>query len=131
MPHRPSLAAIAATAVLLGAAGVSAPAQAERPISARLVHCGMGTCLRLAGRRAGPGVAVRADGHALAVTGERSWRATVPLEEARRWRVVRGYALAVTLADPVAGTEHSQAVAIPPGALGARLELASLIVRAR
>lgn len=111
------------------AAGV--PAAAERPASARLVHCGAETCLRLSGQRAGVAIAVRVDGRDLPVTGERSWQATVPLAEARAWRLTRGYAVRVTLVDRADGAERTVAVAVPPGALGAHVELASLIVRAR
>ncbi|MGK6321748.1 hypothetical protein ACMGDM_01540 [Sphingomonas sp. DT-51] len=131
MLRRFPLAAIARAAALLCVVGTTAPARAERPISARLVHCGTETCLRLSGHRSGPAVAIRVDGRDLDVAGDRAWQATVTLAEARRWRIVRGYALSVTLADAAAGTERVEHVAVPPGALGTRMELASLIVRAR
>ncbi|MBY9063135.1 hypothetical protein K7957_09335 [Sphingomonas yunnanensis] len=119
--------AVTACAIL----STAVPAAAERRASARLVHCGAETCLRLSGQRAGVAVAVRVDGHDLPVTGERSWQATVPLAEARSWRLTRGYAVPVTLVDRAGGAERNLAVPVPPGALGARMELASLIVRAR
>jgi hypothetical protein len=119
--------AITAGAILSAAL----PAAAERPAGARLVHCGAETCLRLSGQRDGVGIAVQVDGRDLPVTGERSWQATVPLAEARTWRLTRGYAVPVTLVDRAGGAERTVAVAVPPGALGARVELASLIVRAR
>lgn len=107
------------------------PAAAERTSSARLVHCGGETCLRLSGRRVGAATAVRVDGRDLPVVGERSWQVTVPLAEARTWRLIRGYAVPITLVDRASGAERMLAVPVPPGALGARMELASLIVRAR
>ncbi|MBB3693828.1 hypothetical protein [Sphingomonas sp. BK580] len=126
MAHTVSLA-ITACAILTAAA----PAAAERAASARLVHCGGATCLRLSGQRDSADTKVQVDGRDLPVTGERSWRATVPLAEARTWRLTRGYAVPVTLVDRASGSARTSPVAVPPGALGARVELASLVVRAR
>ncbi len=127
---RPFSLALTGCAILC--AGLPAtPAVAERAVDARLVHCGEETCLRLRGRRAGAAIAVRVDGRDLPVVGARSWQATVPLAEARTWRLTRGYAVPVTLVDRASGAERTLAVPVPPGALGARVELASLIVRAR
>ena len=109
----------------------AAPAAAEHPASARLVHCGAETCLRLSGQRDEADTRVQVDGRDLPVTGARSWQATVPLAQARAWRLTRGYAVPVTLIDRASGAERTSPVAVPPGALGARVELASLIVRAR
>ena len=106
------------------------PALAKKSPSATLVHCGADTCLRLSGHRARATVAVRIDGHRLTVEGARAWRITVPLSTARSWRIARGDTLAVTLADDDAGTEHIETAILPPGALGSRLELAALEVRA-
>lgn len=124
-----SLATVIAAAGLL-CASMTGTAQAEAPIGAKLVRCGADSCLRLSGHRAGAEVAVRVDGHDLHVEGERAWRATVPLSTARTWAIGRGYSVAVTLVDVGAGTERRQSVALPPGSLGSRLELASLVVRA-
>jgi hypothetical protein len=107
-----------------------APALAGESPKAILVHCGADTCLRLSGHRVRATVAVRIDGHTLAVEGARAWRVTVPLSTARSWRIARGDTLAVTLADDDAGTEHIETAILPPGSLGSRLELASLEVRA-
>jgi len=127
---RPVSLALAGGAVLC--AGLPATrAAAERPASARLVHCGEETCLRLSGQRDGAATAVRVHGRDLPVVGERSWHATVPLAEPRTWRLARGYAVPVVLVDRASGAERPLAVPVPPGALGTRMELASLIVRAR
>jgi len=97
---------------------------------AQLVHCGNATCLRISGHRAHSAVSVRVAGHDLAVEGERSWHAVVPIETARGWAAASDNTLALTLADTRAGTETEDAVAVPPGALGRRIELATLIVSA-
>jgi hypothetical protein len=106
------------------------PALAAGSPRATLVHCGADTCLRLSGHRDRATVAVRIDGHTLAVEGARAWRITVPLSTARSWRIAHGDTLAVTLADDDTGTELIETAILPPGALGSRLELASLEVRA-
>jgi hypothetical protein len=97
---------------------------------ARLVHCGSETCLRLSGRRANAAVAVRIAGQILAVEGIHAWRVTVPLREARDWRRAADGTLPVTLSDAATGTETMDVAAPPPGALGRRVDLATLIVRA-
>jgi hypothetical protein len=106
------------------------PASAAAPPQARLVHCGGGTCLRLSGRRSHAAVAIRVAGHDLAVAGGRSWRATVPIETARGWANAHGDRLTLTLADMRTGTETADTVTMPPGALGRRVELATLMVSA-
>lgn len=106
------------------------PAGASASPQARLVHCGGGTCLRLSGHRAHSAVAIRIAGHDLAVEGGRSWRATVPIETARGWAGASGDRLTLILADRQAGTETIDAIAVPPGALGRRIELATLMVSA-
>jgi hypothetical protein len=108
-----------------------APAQAERQTRARLVSCGENSCLRLSGYRARGDMVVRIGEHDLSVEGDRAWQATVPLDVARAWPIARNYAVRVTLVDPDAGTERVETVMLPPGALGSRTEIASLIISAR
>ncbi len=110
---------------------LAVPAHAERTARARLVHCGADSCLRVSGHRPDATTAIRIGGRDLAVDGDRAWQATVPLAVARTWPIVRGYALRVVLADTAAGTERSETVVLPPGALGSRIEMASLVVSAR
>lgn len=123
-------ATMAARALLLASmmAMAAAPAMAERSPQATLVHCGADTCLRLSGHRERVATAVRVDGRDLAVEGGRAWRITVPLSVARTWPIARGDRLDVTLTD--AGREQRMTVLLPPGALGAPLELASLVISA-
>lgn len=108
-----------------------APAQAARQTRARLVSCGENSCLRLSGYRARTDMVVRIGAHDLAVEGDRSWQATVPLDVARAWPIARNYALRVALVDPAAGTERVETVMLPPGSLGSRTEIASLTISAR
>lgn len=107
----------------------SADCAAAAP-QARLVRCGAETCLRISGHRPDPTVAIRIAGQDLAVEGARAWRVTVPLATARNWANRSGDTVVITQANRHDGAETSAAVALPPGALGRRLELASLMVRA-
>lgn len=122
---------MAARALLLASitAMAAAPAMAERSPQATLVHCGADTCLRLSGHRDRAATAIRVDGRDLAVDGGRAWQIIVPLSTARTWPIAPGDRLDVTLAD--AGKEQRLTVLLPPGALGTRLELASLVISAR
>jgi hypothetical protein len=123
--------AIATFAALLCGFGVFAgPAQATGA-QARLVHCDTGTCLRLSGHRSGATTAIRIGESDLAVAGERAWQATVPLSTARTWPISRGYSLRMTLADAESGVQRVESVMLPPGALGSRTELVSLLVSGR
>lgn len=119
-----------AAALLLAQLGAVAPLHAEDAPHARLVHCGADSCLRLSGHRASAATVVRAGGEDLAVEGGRSWQVTVPLATARQWLGARNDVLTLTFADPQARA-RSVGVALPPGALGSRVELASLVVRAQ
>lgn len=119
-----------AVCLLLGLATAVTSERAIAAPAARLVHCGDATCLRLSGRRPHAAVAVRVAGRPLTVEGNRSWRATVPLATARDWTSARGGTLTVTLTDPRTGSESTEVITLPPGALGKRIELASMTVRA-
>lgn len=74
---------------------------------------------------------VRIGEHDLSVEGDRAWQATVPLNIARAWPIARNYALRVAFVDLDVGTERVETVMLPPGSLGARTQIASLIVSAR
>lgn len=54
----------------------------------------------------------------------------MPLSTVRHWPITHDYTLAITFADADEGRAYTEAVSLPPGSLGTRLELASLIVRA-
>ncbi|TPG21819.1 hypothetical protein EAH87_05145 [Sphingomonas koreensis] len=106
------------------------PAKAAPETAARLVHCGTDTCLRLDGHRLSAATEVWIDGHELAVSGGRKWHAIVPLSAARGWAVGSGYCVRISLIDPITARQTSSMAALPPGALGPPLELASFVVRA-
>jgi len=98
---------------------------------AQLVRCGAETCLRISGHRSSPAVAVRIAGRDLDVTGDRAWHIVVPASTARDWPGAASGTLRLTLADPATSTETADAAMLPPGSLGRRVELATLIVSAR
>ena len=106
------------------------PARVVAAPQAQLVHCGDDTCLRISGHRSHSAIAVRIAGRDLAVEGARNWRATVPLKAARDWMNATGDTLTLILADTRSGAETTEAVSLPPGALGKRIELATLVVHA-
>lgn len=115
---------------MLGVVMATTPASATATPKARLVHCGDATCLRISGRRPHSAVRVRIADHDLVVEGNRSWRATVPLATARDWASAHDGTLTVTLTDAQSGLERVETVTLPPGALGRRIELATLTVSA-
>ena len=115
---------------LLGLAIASTPESAIAAPKARLVLCGDATCIRISGHRPHAAVAVWAAGHHLVVEGDRSWRVTVPLATVRDWASAHDDTLTMTLVDARTGGESTEVVALPPGALGKRIELSSLIVSA-
>lgn len=106
------------------------PASVVAAPQAQLVHCGDDTCLRISGHRSDSAVAIRIAGRDLAVEGERKWRTTVPLKAARDWMNAAGDTLILTMTDTRTRAEAAEAVSLPPGALGKRIELATLVVRA-
>jgi hypothetical protein len=123
--------AIVQVAALLCVLGMfTGPAQAAGA-QARLVHCDAGTCLRLSGHRAGATTAIRIGERDLAVVGGKAWQTTVPLSTARTWPIARGYAFRLILADAHSGVQRVESVMLPPGALGSRTELVSLLVSGR
>lgn len=107
-----------------------ASGKADAAAQAKLVHCGEAACLRISGHRAHPQVAVRVAGHDLPVTGNRAWQATVPIALARDWASTSGSTMTLTLTDARTGSAYQDTVALPPGALGRKIELATLMVRA-
>ncbi len=115
--------------LLCFAAAALSPGIAEAA-QARLVRCGAETCLRLSGHRFDSAHLVRVAGRLLAVEGGRAWHATVPLATARDWPGAAGGTLRLMLVDPATGSETADLAVVPPGALGRRVELASLLVSA-
>jgi len=108
----------------------STPASMALAAQARLVRCGAETCLRVTGNRSSSAVAVRIAGQDLAVEGNRAWRVTVLLPTARDWPGALDGTLRLTLVDIATRIETAETAAVPPGALGRHVELATLIVHA-
>lgn len=107
------------------------PVHAASAPLARLVHCGRDTCLRICGHRPDATMAIRIGEQELAVEGGRNWRITVPLLTAQRWGSLSGDTLTVAVFNSHNAIESLDNVALPPGALGHRVELATLVIRAR
>jgi hypothetical protein len=126
----PTRAAFRIVSLGMGLMMAAMPSGVLAAPQAQLVHCGDDTCLRISGHRSHSAVAVRVAGRDLAVQGARNWRSTVPLEVAREWMSTADDTLTLTMTDMRTGAETAQAVSLPPGALGKRIELATLIVRA-
>ena len=112
-------------ALVLGS--VASPAAAAREVSARLVECGDESCLILTGHREDPAATVSINGRAIAVVGERRWRARVPVETVRLWSVPYARTIEVSMDD----SKTSTSVDLPIGLLGNVTELAALEVRVR
>lgn len=115
-------------ALLLPLALAATVAHAET--QARLAHCGEDTCLRISGQRPGAGVSVHAGGNPLPVEGERSWSAMLPIETARAIADPGGARMHILFVDSATGAQSSESVAMPPGALGKRVELSTLMISA-
>lgn len=132
MTHFPSIGRaswMTGLAIGFALAATSGPAMASS--RTRLVHCGDQTCLRISGHRSSSTVAIRIAGQPLAVEGGRTWRATVPLSMARSAANASRDRLTLTMINPETQAQTVAFVALPPGALGRRVELATLTVNAR
>jgi len=111
----------------LGAAlaAIAAPAMAASEPTTRLVECRSGSCLLISGRREDARSPVRINGHAVAVTGSRKWRARVPVESVAKWSAPYARTITVSVADD---TEEAR---LPIGLLGHSKELTTLVVRVK
>lgn len=114
----------------MGLALAVIPGSAMAASRARLVRCGDQTCLRISGHRSDPAMMVRIGEQPVAVEGNQAWHATVSLSAARAGANASLDTLTLTTADRKTGVETVDMVALPPGALGRRVELATLDVRA-
>jgi hypothetical protein len=118
------------SAVVLGLALAATPGPAMAAPRARLVNCGDRTCLRISGHRSHSTVTIHIAEQPVATRGDHAWQATVPLFLARGGANASLDRLMFTMIDPKTGIETVESVALPPGALGRRVELASLDVNA-
>ncbi len=107
------------------ACGVSAPAMAEAKSDTRLVGCGSESCLLVTGRRHDAHSPVSINGHAVPVEGARRWRVVLPVATVREWSAP--FARSITVAVDNATKQAS----LPIGLLGHADDLAMLVVRVR
>lgn len=104
---------------------LAAPALAADAPTTRLVECGSQSCLLVSGRRTDASVPVRINGHDVATTGARRWRARLPVATIRAWSAPHAQSIAVEVA-------HAQYEArLPVGMLGPKRDLAMLVVRVK
>jgi hypothetical protein len=115
---------------IMGFALAATPGSAVAGTRARLVKCGDRTCLRISGHRPSAAVTIRIAEQPVTVEGGHAWRATVPLFLARGAANASLDRLTLTMTDLKTGVETVDTVALPPGSLGRRVELASLNVSA-
>lgn len=127
--RRLSHPAIFATGLLI-AGNLALPAHAAPEPSAKLVHCGDESCLRISGHREDPAAIVRINGHTLPAHGTRRWKIDLPVETVRQWSAPHARTVEVSLHDPATGREASASVELPIGLLGGATRLASLVVTA-
>ncbi|MCG6120494.1 MAG: hypothetical protein MEP44_07600 [Blastomonas sp.] len=104
---------------------LSTPALASGTPATRLVECGPQSCLLVSGRRDDASVPVRINGHAVATTGARTWRARVPVATVRAWSLPHAQTISVTVADA------DYEARLPVGMLGPKRDLAMLVVRVK
>lgn len=113
---RPAFALAAGIAAML-----ASPVSAAEP-RARLVECAAGDCLLVTGTRAEAGLPVSINGHAVAVQGQRKWRAVVPVQTLRAWSEPFARTITVAVADSASEAD------LPIGMLGHDENLAMLVV---
>lgn len=118
-----SLKMFAPLALLLASA--AAPAMAGEAPVARLVACGKASCLVVKGQRDEATTPVSINGHQVATTGARHWRASVPVETVRAWSSPNAQSITVTVA------EARHEATLPVGMLSRSLDLAMLEVRVK
>lgn len=93
-----------------------------------LRHCGAETCLMVTGRRLDTDASVTLGDHPVSVSGERTWRAAVPLRTVRTWFPPSTRTITVHVGITNGG---EVIVPLPIGLLFSGVQLASLEVRAR
>ncbi|MFT4025576.1 MAG: hypothetical protein QM676_02050 [Novosphingobium sp.] len=110
------------------AAGLAAPALAAHEPTTRVVSCRAGSCLQVSGHRHSAAAAVLINGHAVAVEGERKWRAELPVETVRAWSEPFARTIEVATFDPATQRNTAMEADLPIGLLGGVTNLASLVV---
>lgn len=115
-----------ASALLL--ASLASPATAAPEASAKLVHCGAESCLRISGHRESPSSVVRINGNVVSAEGQRKWAVELPIHIVRDWSAPHARTIVVSLHDPATQRGASASVDLPIGLLGGVSDLASLVI---
>jgi hypothetical protein len=115
-------------AIVLFAGSLATPATAATEPSAKLVRCGVESCLRVSGERGSAAALVKINGHVVPAEGERSWKIDLPLDTVRAWSTLHARTIEVSLDDPRTDDGGSARVDLPIGLLGGVSNLASLVV---
>jgi len=119
--------AVAVSCVLI-LASFASPASAAPEPSAKLVHCGEESCLRISGHRESPASVVRINGNVVPAEGRRKWEVDLPIRTVRDWSAPHARTIEVSLHDPETQRAASTSVDLPIGLLGGVNDLASLVV---
>lgn len=123
LPLCTRLLALAAVTAL----GCASPALAAGEPSSRLVSCGTGSCLVVAGHRDNPAATVMINGHAVRVQGARRWRVSLPVETVRAWSEPFARTIDVAIFDTATQCMTATEADLPIGLLG-HGELSSLVI---
>jgi hypothetical protein len=113
-------------ALLLGS--FASPASAAPEPSAKLVHCGAESCLRISGHRESPTSVLRINGRVVPAEGRRKWEVDLPIGTVRDWSAPHARTIEVSLHDPDTQRAASAFVDLPIGLLGGVDDLSSLVV---
>lgn len=108
--------------------GLASPALADAAPSTRLVRCGEGNCLLVAGHRESAGSEVIINGHAVTVEGRRNWRVRLPVSTVRDWSLPFARKLQVATRDTATGQDVVRSARLPIGLLGHVPDLAALVI---
>jgi len=119
---------VAAMAGALLHGSLASPASAAREPSARLVHCGEQSCLRISGHRESATSVVLINGNVVPAEGQRNWEVDLPIDTVRDWSAPYARTIEVSLLDRETQRGASASVGLPIGLLGGVTELAALVV---
>ncbi|MDB5686206.1 MAG: hypothetical protein JWR77_795, partial [Rhizorhabdus sp.] len=113
---------------LVLAAAFASPVSAASEPKTRLVSCDAGNCLLVTGRRADVASTVTINGHAVAVQGARTWRASLPVDTVRAWSAPFARTITVSVVEGGARERALAEADLPIGLLGHVDNLDMLVV---
>ena len=109
----------------------SSPSIARPADTARLVSCDTGDCVIVRGHRTSPQAIVRINDRPVAARGGTAWQVRLPVATVRDWSAPFARTLRIAVTDGTGAIERDAEVRLPVGLLAGKIELASLVVRAR